>query len=267
MTNLAAGEIAHRWPQILPGGKAVLFSAYTSMTGLDGATIEVQSLKDGRRKTLVRGGAWGRYLPSGHLVYLAKGTLFAVPFDADRLQVLGTPTPVLDEVAYSTAWGSAQIDFSRTGTLVYRAARAGGGLVTVQWLDDSGNTRPLLPVPGNYLSPTLSPDGSRLALTSAGDIWVYELGRESMIAADVRRRSRQPAVDNRRPLHRVSGGSRHVLDARRWNRSSAAIDQRAEVSRSRGPLRPMASDWLTSKTVRRGGRNLDPAGWRSIARG
>ena len=52
--------------------------------------------------------------------------------------------------------------------------------MTVQWLDSSGNTRPILPVPGNYLSPTLSPDGSRLALTSGGDIWVYELGRGSM---------------------------------------------------------------------------------------
>jgi serine/threonine-protein kinase len=180
VTNLASGEIAHRWPQILPGGKAVIFSAYTSMTGLDGATIAAQSLKDGRRETLVPGGTWARYVASGHLVYLANGTLFAVPFDADRLQVLGTPTPVLNEVAYSTAWGSAQADFSRTGTLVYRTARAGGGLVTVQLLDSASNTRPLLPVPGNYLSPTLSPDGTRLALTSAGDIWVYELGRESM---------------------------------------------------------------------------------------
>jgi Tol biopolymer transport system component len=180
VTELVPPEIAHRWPQILPGGKAVLFSAYSSMTGLDGATIEVQSLRDGRRKTLVRGGTWGRYLPSGHLVYVEKGTLFAMGFDPDRLEVHGTATPVLEEVAYSTAWGSAQIDFSRTGTLVYRSSKAGGGLVTVQWLDSSGNTQSLLPVPGNYLSPTLSPDGSRLALISGGDIWVYELGRESM---------------------------------------------------------------------------------------
>jgi len=180
VTQLAPGEIVHRWPQILPGGKAVLFSAYSSMTGLDGATIEVLTLRDGRRKTLVRGGAWGRYLTSGHLVYINKGTLFAVPFDPDRLEVHGTPTPVLEEVAYSAAFGSAQIDFSRTGTLVYRSGKVGGGLVTVQWVDGSGDTRPLLPVPGNYLSPTLSPDGSRLAMTSAGDIWVYELGRGSM---------------------------------------------------------------------------------------
>jgi eukaryotic-like serine/threonine-protein kinase len=180
VTEPAPGEISHRWPQILPGGKAILFSAYRSMTGLDGATIEALSLRDGRRKTLVRGGSWGRYLASGHLVYLSDGTLFAVPFDPDRLEVHGTPVPVLQEVAYNAALGSAQVDFSQTGTLVYRNGKAGGGLVTVQWLDDSGNTRPLLPVPGNYLSPTLSPDGSRLALISSGDIWVYELGRGSM---------------------------------------------------------------------------------------
>jgi serine/threonine-protein kinase len=180
VTELAPGEVVHRWPQVLPGGNAVLFNAYGSMYGLDSATVEVLSLRDGRRKTLVHGGTWGRYLPSGHLVYINKGTLFAVPFDLDRLEVHGTAMPVLEGVAYSEAWGSAQIDFSRTGTLVYRSSRVGGGLVTVQWLDSNGNTRPLLPVPGNYLFPTLSPDGSRLALISGGDIWVYQLGRGSM---------------------------------------------------------------------------------------
>jgi serine/threonine-protein kinase len=180
VTELAPGEIVHRWPQILPGGKAILFSAYRSLAGLDGASIEVVSLPDARRKTLVRGGTWGRYLPSGHLVYMNGGTLFAVRFDRERLEVQGTPTPVLEDVAYSASVGSAQMDFSRTGTLVYRSSKAGSGLVTVQWLDESGNTRHLLPVPGNYMSPSLSPDGSRLALSSAGDIWVYQLGRGSM---------------------------------------------------------------------------------------
>jgi DNA-binding winged helix-turn-helix (wHTH) protein/Tol biopolymer transport system component len=175
VTELAAGEIIHRWPQILPGGRAVLFSAYSSMTGVEGANIEVMSLGDRRRKTIQRGGAWGRYLPTGHLVYIDKGALFAVPFDPDRLEVRGTPMRVLEGVAYSTASGSAELDFSRTGRLVYRSSRSGGGLVTVQWLDGSGKTWPLLAVPGNYLSPTVSPDGNRLAMTSAGDIWVYEL--------------------------------------------------------------------------------------------
>jgi serine/threonine-protein kinase len=154
LTELAPGESVHRWPQILPGGKAVLFTAYPSMTGVEGATIEVLSLRDRRRGTLVRGGTWGRYLASGHLTYIDKGTLFAVPFDPDRLEVHGAPTPVLKRIAYSTDWGYPQIDVSRTGTLVYRSSNAGEGLVTVNWLDEAGNMSPLLPVPGNYSSPT-----------------------------------------------------------------------------------------------------------------
>ena len=95
-----------------------------------------------------------------------------MPFDPDRLEVRGTPMPVLEGVAYSTASGSAELDFSRTGTLVYRSSRSGGGLVTVQWLDDSGKTSPLLAVPGNYLSPTVSPDGN----TAGNDICRGHLG-------------------------------------------------------------------------------------------
>ena len=138
MTDLQNGEATHRWPQILPGGKAVLFTASANVAAFDGANIEVMSLADHRRKTLVRGGTFGRYLPSGHLVYVNRGTLFAVPFDVDRLEVHGTPAPVLDQVGYSAADGSAQLDFSQTGTLIYRSGGAGGGLLTVAWLDGAG---------------------------------------------------------------------------------------------------------------------------------
>jgi protein kinase-like protein/WD40 repeat protein len=112
VTDLQNGEITHRWPQILPGGKAVLFTASANATAFDGANIEVMSLADHRRKTLVRGGTFGRYLPSGHLVYVNRGTLFAVSFDVDRLEVHGTPAPVLDQIGYTTVQGSAQLDFS-----------------------------------------------------------------------------------------------------------------------------------------------------------
>lgn len=181
ITRLAPGEVVHRWPQILPGGKAVLFSAYSSLTGLDGANIEVISLRDGRQKTLVRRGTWGRYLADGYLVYVDNGSLLAVRFDLERLEVHGTPIPILEGIASSSAWGSAELDFSHSGTLVYRDGRPGRGLVTVQWLDESGNKRPLLPTPGNYMSPTLSPDGTRLAMISSGDVWVYDLQRAAMV--------------------------------------------------------------------------------------
>lgn len=208
LTELARGEIVHRWPQVLDGGKAVIFSAYSSMSGLGGASIEVVSLENRRRKTLVRGATWGRYLPSGHLVYISKGTLFAVPFDQSRLEVRGSPTAVLDEVAYSEAYGSAQIDFSRTGTVVYRESRTGAGMVTMQWVDESGNTVPVLPVPGNYLSPALSADGNRLAFTLGGDIWVYDLKRPAMVRLTFGGGFGNPVwtADSQRLVFRAAGG-------------------------------------------------------------
>jgi Tol biopolymer transport system component len=179
VTDLQSGESAHRWPQILPGGKAVLFTANATQVVFDGANIEVMSLADHRMKTLVRGGTYGRYLPSGHLIYVNRGTLFAVPFDVDRLEVQGTPVPVLDQIGYSGANGSAQFDFSQTGTLIYRNGGAGGGLLTAQWLDATGKTQPLLAKPDAYLRPSLSPDGNRLAISTT-DIWVYDWQRDTM---------------------------------------------------------------------------------------
>ena len=88
ITQLAPGELVHRWPQILPGGRAVLFTAYTGITGYK-ANIDVMSLQDRRRKTLQRGSTWAGYLPSGHLVYMNNGTLFAAAVDPDRWEVRG----------------------------------------------------------------------------------------------------------------------------------------------------------------------------------
>ena len=95
VTEVAQGESSHVWPQILPGGKAVLFTASTSANAFDVANIEAVALagpaEDHHPKTLVRGGTFGRYLPSsngtGRLVYINNGTLFAVPFDPDKLEV------------------------------------------------------------------------------------------------------------------------------------------------------------------------------------
>jgi eukaryotic-like serine/threonine-protein kinase len=114
------------------------------------------------------------------LIFLKNGTLLGVRFDLDRLEVRSAPVPVLDEVAYSTESGFAQIGISRTGALVYRSSAAGKGLTTVQLLDAAGHAQPLLGIPGDYFGPALSPDGTRLALTSGGDIWIYEFKRDMM---------------------------------------------------------------------------------------
>jgi Tol biopolymer transport system component len=185
VTDLDRGDFQHSWPQILPRGKAVLFTVWTTAgTAASADNIEVMSLVDHQRKTLVRGGSFGRYLPSGHLIYVSRGTLFAVPFDVDRLEIHGVPVPVIDQVGYNAIDGSAQIAFSQTGTLIYLSGGANSGLLTVAWLDGAGKTQPLLAKPGAYGRPSMSPDGQRLAVevTEGGgtDIWVYDWQRDTM---------------------------------------------------------------------------------------
>jgi hypothetical protein len=55
LATLADGELALYSPRLLPGGKAVLFSAYHAPNA-DGVTIEVLTLADHRRKVVLRGG-------------------------------------------------------------------------------------------------------------------------------------------------------------------------------------------------------------------
>jgi serine/threonine-protein kinase len=112
------GEISHRWPEILPGGKAAVFTIFTG-AGLESARIGVLSLETGERRMLVRAGAYARYFPSGHLVYARAGGLQAVPFDLQRLEVTGTPVPVFEGVSMNPGFFSAEFSSTSDGSLAY----------------------------------------------------------------------------------------------------------------------------------------------------
>jgi Tol biopolymer transport system component len=181
------GEGTQRWPQILPGGKAVLFTSNTKAgTGasLEDSDIVVYSMTSGQRKTVQRGGFYARYLPSGHVVYMHEGTLFALPFDLQRLEVTGQPAPILEGVVTALVSAGAQFSFSETGNLVYVAGRSGGQNVFIYWMDREGKFTPLRDTPGAYYNPAFSPDGKRLALEISDgkrrDIWVYEWERDTL---------------------------------------------------------------------------------------
>jgi serine/threonine-protein kinase len=180
LTRLDRGDATHRWPQILPGGQAVLFTASVTTVGLDDATIEVMELKTGKRTRLVQGGYFGRYLPTGHLVYVHQGSLFAVAFDTSRLELRGTAAPVLEDVAANPVKGGGQFDFSQTGVFVYLAGKSASQSWPVMWLERSGKMTPLVASPGVYNNPRFSPDGQQLALTEGRDISIYDLRRDKM---------------------------------------------------------------------------------------
>ncbi len=113
----AHGEGGHLWPEILPGGHAVLFTITSQSGGLDTAQVAVRDLRTGTQKVLLRGGSHGHYLASGHLVYVAAGTLRAIPFDLNRLKTHGTAVPVLSRLAVKST-GTADFAVAADGTLV-----------------------------------------------------------------------------------------------------------------------------------------------------
>ena len=119
LTRFEKGDTTHRWPEFLPGGKALLFAAASNAINFGGARIAVQSVGTGERRNLIQGGMNPRYALSGHLVYTQGGSLMAVPFDPQRLAVTGAAVPVVEDVLQSPVSGAAQYSISATGSLVY----------------------------------------------------------------------------------------------------------------------------------------------------
>src|SRR4029453_8020450 len=150
--------------------------ANTRAAEYEDAGLDVVSLQTGERKTLYRGGYYGRYLPRGHLVYMHQGTLFAARMDIAQLVLTGPPAPVLEDVMSRAGDGGADFDFSQSGIFVYQSRSRAAA--TVQWLQKSGTLEPLLRTRATYEWLRLSPDGKRIALVgeegTKSDIWVYD---------------------------------------------------------------------------------------------
>ena len=190
LTQLGGGERSHRWPWFLPDGKAVLFISQAPDGTYENGNVEAVVLDTGERKVLHRGGTFPRYIPSrpsrpsGSLLFTRGATLFAIPFDADQLEVLGEPTPVLEGVRSAIVNGSAQYAFSARGTLVYTRGRSLGSKFSLAWADRGGSTTILPADPDLFLSLRLSPDETRLAM-SIGElngfyVHVFDLERGTM---------------------------------------------------------------------------------------
>jgi len=175
-------EGAHYWPQVVPGGQAIFTVLHQGSGVADEGVIESVDLATGERKVLHRGGAYGRWVPSGHLVYIRENTLFAMPFDIKRMEATGSPSPMVQGVTTNSGNGGSQISFSQNGTLAYVSGVIGVPEYPVMQMDRQGVVTPLWEEPGTYANPKLSPDGRRLSLTvlrdGNWDVWVYDLERE-----------------------------------------------------------------------------------------
>jgi serine/threonine-protein kinase len=188
LTTRQPGEYSHRLPHMLPGSRAVIYTILKGPNRWDDAQIVARSLETGQQTVLVTGGADGRYVSTGHLVYLRMGTLMAVPFDPVRLAVNGGATGVVEDVMQAARRGASylantlagQFTVSNTGALVYLT----GGAVaaddrSLAWVDRRGTSLAMPVPPRSYRTPRVSPDGQRVAVSTLGPprVWNIDIAR------------------------------------------------------------------------------------------
>ncbi|HUP04629.1 MAG TPA: hypothetical protein VMU19_11610, partial [Bryobacteraceae bacterium] len=175
------GEISHRTPRFLPGSRAVLFTIAAGNSN----QIGLLDLKTRAYHVLVANGSDARYVPSGHVVYLRGGTLFAAPFDLKHLAVTGPEAPVVEAVSSNGPNGAlGEYSFSNTGLLVYMQGTGQGSGTVMGWTDLQGQQQSLSETQ-LWGTGRLSPDGRRIANEiqsadqSTGDLWVFEIDRQT----------------------------------------------------------------------------------------
>ena len=193
LTKRLEDERRHVLPQLLPGGRTLLFTVCRRDWTWGDEEVVAQDLATGERKVLLKDATDARYLDTGHLLFMRRGTLFAVGFDPERLEVKGAPVPILDGVAQALTAGASddvtgagQYTVAANGSLAYvRGALVPYGDARLVAVDRQGRVTPLeAPVQSYAGHLSLSPDGHRLAIdtkTIAEEAcWIFDLERGTM---------------------------------------------------------------------------------------
>jgi len=176
LTQFREGEVSHRWPEFVPGGNAILYTASRS-NDFSSSKIIVQSLETGDRQELTEG-TYPQYASSGHVVFAREASLFALPFDPMRLRPGGEPEPLVADLRMNSETGAGLFAVSGS-TLVYRKITAPSAPRLLVWKDENGGEDPVPLEPRVFLQPRLSPDGTRVAVSVGNerrdrDLWIYD---------------------------------------------------------------------------------------------
>jgi serine/threonine protein kinase len=178
-------EISHRFPSILPDGRAMLLTVkYTTTASFDDANIVVHDFETGKNTTVIEGGSHASYVPTGHILYVRKGSFFIAPFDPETRTLTGPTRELFGGGQLMSESGAASYAFSRNGTLVYApGGPAPSKELVVDWLYPDMKTTPLITERRSYGDIQLSPDGTRIALqvnAANNDIWTWDIRQKVM---------------------------------------------------------------------------------------
>jgi Tol biopolymer transport system component len=186
--DAAKGERSHRWPQVLPDGRTVIFTVGLagSPGDYDGANIDAQRLDTGERRTVLRGARMARYTALGYLVYQRAKTLLAVKFNPERLEIIGEPFTIQEGVGGEPSSGAGYFSVSAVGTVAVAPEASIPNDRVLVLADHAGRETPLTAPAAPFNHPRFSPDGKRLAFAigsgSGGDddVYVLELASQRM---------------------------------------------------------------------------------------
>jgi serine/threonine-protein kinase len=168
---------------MLPGGHAVLYTVLAAKGGLGAASIVLLDTRTGQQTTVLRGGTHGQYTPNGQLMYAAAGTLRATKFDLTN-RIASGPSALVVPQALMYPTGAIEAALARDGTLAYVTGGPGGALRTLVWVDRQGQETQTGAPPRAYISPRISPDGTRVATVvvgGKGDIWTWDFARLTLM--------------------------------------------------------------------------------------
>ncbi len=224
------GEISHRFPQVLPDGKTVIYTIkQNNIVSFDDAIIAAENIATHERKILIRGGSYARYLPTGYIMYARGSSLYAVQFDPVRVETKGAPLPVEEGGMLNPLSGDANYGFSNSGMLVYVPRGSNSGIdATLKWMDRSTGLTTLLDSTGAYGNGRISPDGQRLAIViraANDDIWMYQMGRGTMTRITFGGGNSDYPIwtpDGKSIIYQSERGRRVSLFSKLWDGSGAA---------------------------------------------
>jgi len=182
--NPERNERLYAWPTLLPDEQTVLFTVFPQ-DAADAERIVHLDLRSGESRIVLTGGVAAQYVPTGHLIYTAGETLYAIRFDRAARATRGAPIALSGISASVTRYNSAaQFAVADNGTLVFLAPRPRDeNHRRLSWVDRRGVREPLALEPGLYADPCISPDGTLVALDIGGanrDIWILDLQRQNL---------------------------------------------------------------------------------------
>jgi serine/threonine protein kinase len=258
----AKGETDHNWPEVLPNGKGVLFTvlygARNAPNGIAATSIAVADIPSGKHRTIIDGAVFARYSPSGHLLYVTTSkALMIVPFDQSSMTIRGEPTTLVESVRLGK-FGSADVDVSSDGTLIYATGLSAGNVELV-WVTRDGKAESVDSTWQGYFSyPALSPTGTSLAVSvwsGSSDLWIKQLdkGPATRLTMDGNSNVYPAWTPDRRSVTYSANdqGSAALFTKRADGSSQAALQLKAKIGVWGAAWSPDGK-WLVYRTDKQG---------------